>query len=120
VTVRRSHPAVVKLGEHAAGRLKERSGWKFEILKVERLLTSLLREQIKLGLRRDRHMRFPLLLSSERFGLEADLLVPLSFPDDERNVWKAATVTYRNEEWGNNMATEVCPDCRAINRIGGA
>lgn len=97
---RRVHPPTVKIGEHAAERLEERAGWKVEPRKIERLLTALLREQIKLGLIRDRHMRFPLLLARERFNLPEDLLVPLSFPDDERNVWKAATVTYKHEEAG--------------------
>jgi len=97
---RKKHPAVVRLGEHAAERLRERAGWKVEPRKIERLLTALFREQIKLGLARDRHMRFPLLMAKDRFNLKEDLLVPLTFPDDERNVWKAATVTYRNEEAG--------------------
>lgn len=96
---RKKHPAIVKIGEHAMGRLIERAGdgWKVEPRKIERLLTALFREQIKLGLARDRHMRFPLLMAKDRFNLEADLLVPLTFPDDERNVWKAATVTYREK-----------------------
>lgn len=97
---RKRHPEVVKLGEHAADRLEERAGWKVNQEKVERLLAALLREQIRLGLARDRHMRFPLLLSRERFNLPEDLLVPLTFPDDERNIWKAATVTYKHEETG--------------------
>jgi len=42
-------------------------------------------------------MRFSLLMAKDKFNLKTDLLVPLSF---QRNVWKAATVTYRNEEAG--------------------